>query len=73
MEREYRAEPPRNPTVQDKRGRTWERFSDEMYFDSISIRCLDAPDARDFNAPMNFSFFSLKDADAFWEMLPRLA
>lgn len=73
LNRAFRETPPENPQVEDKRGRKWERYSDESYFGITCIRCLSAPDARDFNAQMNFHFERTVDADAFWDMLPRIS
>lgn len=57
----------------DGRGRHWERFSDPCYFDMITIRCLDVPNARSFDAPMNFSFSKASDASIFWDLLPHIS
>lgn len=60
-------------TQLDGRGRRWEKFTDMGNFDMQTIRCLDVPDARDFNGAMNFSFSRDADAALFWEMLPRIS
>ena len=68
----YRVEVPQNPKVTDKRGREWERFCDESYYGITCIRCLAVDGARDFDSMLSFHL-NPTDADAFWDMLPRLS
>lgn len=73
LNRAYRETPPENPQAEDKRGRKWERFCDESYFGLVCIRCMSVEEPRDFNSQMSFHFDKNTDADAFWDMIPRLS
>jgi uncharacterized protein (DUF488 family) len=49
----------------DKRGRTWEMFVDDSNYGDTCVRCLDVPQAKDFNSHMNFHFSKNEDAEQF--------
>jgi hypothetical protein len=58
-------------TFKDKRGRTWETFTDIGYFDMICVRCLTVPKVfeRDFNSPMSFHIPTAEKANQFIELI----
>lgn len=51
----------------DKRGRKWEKFCDQSYFDMICVRCLDVP--KDFNSPLSFHFMHDQQAHDFANLI----
>lgn len=59
--------PPPTEKFLDKRGRTWEWFSDPSYYDMICVRCLDVP--KDFNSPLSFHFGKMEQIEAFIELM----
>ena len=46
----------------DRRGRTWEIFTDLSYYDMVCVR---AKHDRDFNSPTSFHFATRDQAEAF--------
>lgn len=53
----------------DKRGREWEVFVDQWYYDSVCVRLVED---RDFNSNTSFHFDTQQQADQFVELLKQV-
>jgi hypothetical protein len=51
---------------QDRRGRTWEWFIDQSYYD---MTCVRVKGEKDFNSQLSFHFNTCKKAQQFVELL----